>query len=1099
MVRMMKLFLTLLFAVFFLLPAYFFLQKESAEAITQYGTVNPSPVNPGNALQADTVANTGSGTYTGVAISGDVTGSGTGNIVLTFSGSTGTGGAVRQNGATLNEAVVFTGVPQFQQTGSGSINGTATYSTNLSGSNTGTVAWQGAPSTTVYTAQCSTCVIGTTSTGSVSALSKIAAANLPIATTSNLGGVVPDGTTIGVTATGAISVISAAYVGLTLSGAVSGSTTGSAMTTSFPNGITGTGAMVSASGATLISPALGTIASGNISNGTGSPALAVTNMTGTGGFNTTGNAGTVSSVTGATGNIGGNSGGISGASVLPNGTTATTQPTGDNSNQLETTAGAYALFNVLAAGLSPKPTAYAAAISDLGSWWVYNNGSSGSGATLTGTGASSALFDGMTLTATGTNVFIKAQTSGTGAAENGVYTVTTTGSASVNWVLTRNVDMNTAANFPGAVIFVETGSTLFSTIWINTNVYSSLVIGTTPITFTQTGLYSAASPITLNGQQFGFSASAPLSNNTSGTASGAASLTANATITGGGINGFANAYVIPANVGGTSDAITLTPSPAITGYVEGQEFLFDAKFTNTTGTGTVAISGLSAVPMYMGSVLLPIGGLLIGQLYRCRVESTSGGPPYSARLAPYDTVSSNGDTMNGSLQITMNGTTQLTTTNNGAQSTTGGSGYIGYADPGAAVTSGNRFGFQLFGGSVDSAHTLANPVGMAGFATQNQTSSNQGGKIVLYTTPNNSTAASGRRAVATFDQDGSATFLGPVSASSFSGSAATTQSTGDNSTKLATTAYLDGQVQTTKIDGDQRIESLDTSHFREGASSTSSTTGANYLYSLLNDYAMHYWSHGFTISSTGLFGTVEETGSISIVAFTEGQLWNTYSSTGSLNAGAQVNTGSLVLVDSLNMNTGVRTFGATAVGNISGNAGTATGAMNMRDGSYGQMTYQTAPGATAFTSTGANAFVTTTSTGGVVISTVLPPMAGCILSGSGSITSTGSISTCNNMSGGIIYWTSTGTGSNASQFILPANASGSTVYSFPSGTTTTTFTIMNTSATGSVKVAMTGGGAPDTFTTAQGASSVWCPALTACWVIKTSSTGWIGTGNWATN
>lgn len=76
----------------------------------------------------------------------------------------------------------------------------------------------------------------------------------------------------------------------------------------------------------------------------------------------------------------------------------------------------------------------------------------------------------------------------------------------------------------------------------------------------------------------------------------------------GNFNGFANAYVIPANVGGTANAITLTPSPAITTYQEGQEFLFDAKATNTIVSPTIAINGLTPVLLTtMGSVALPIG------------------------------------------------------------------------------------------------------------------------------------------------------------------------------------------------------------------------------------------------------------------------------------------------------------------------------------------------------------------------------------------------------------------------------------------------------------------------------------------------------------
>src|SRR6266436_3759849 len=49
-----------------------------------------------------------------------------------------------------------------------------------------------------------------------------------------------------------------------------------------------------------------------------------------------------------------------------------------------------------------------------------------------------------------------------------------------------------------------------------------------------------------------------------------------------------------ATVGGTANAITLTPSPAITAYAAGQSFLFKSASTNTAAT-TIAISGLSTI------------------------------------------------------------------------------------------------------------------------------------------------------------------------------------------------------------------------------------------------------------------------------------------------------------------------------------------------------------------------------------------------------------------------------------------------------------------------------------------------------------------------
>jgi hypothetical protein len=101
-------------------------------------------------------------------------------------------------------------------------------------------------------------------------------------------------------------------------------------------------------------------------------------------------------------------------------------------------------------------------------------------------------------------------------------------------------------------------------------------------------------------------------------------------------------------VGGASDAITLTSSTSITSYVEGQEFTFRAVAANVTGSATINIDGLGALTLNMGSVTLPIGGLISGNIYRARIEGTG---PFIARITPYDALSSNGDTINGSLMF----------------------------------------------------------------------------------------------------------------------------------------------------------------------------------------------------------------------------------------------------------------------------------------------------------------------------------------------------------------------------------------------------------------------------------------------------------------
>ncbi|MDH1221179.1 tail fiber domain-containing protein [Aeromonas caviae] len=105
---------------------------------------------------------------------------------------------------------------------------------------------------------------------------------------------------------------------------------------------------------------------------------------------------------------------------------------------------------------------------------TYANGSSGVGATLTGNVMAALSLDGVTVTA-GMRVLVKNQTA---AAQNGIYTLTTAGSTTVAWVLTRATDADTSAKLAGAVITVDqgtvNGSMLLTNDWKKTS-----TVGTT--------------------------------------------------------------------------------------------------------------------------------------------------------------------------------------------------------------------------------------------------------------------------------------------------------------------------------------------------------------------------------------------------------------------------------------------------------------------------------------------------------------------------------------------------------------------------------------------------------------------------------------------
>jgi hypothetical protein len=111
----------------------------------------------------------------------------------------------------------------------------------------------------------------------------------------------------------------------------------------------------------------------------------------------------------------------------------------------------------------------------------------GVGATLTNAGTQAALtIDGILMT-TGKRVLVYNQTA---AAQNGIYTVTTVGTVSTNWVLTRATDADTyAPSSPnslgqGDAFFVTNGNTGAGETYV-CNTVGTITFGTTAISFVQ--------------------------------------------------------------------------------------------------------------------------------------------------------------------------------------------------------------------------------------------------------------------------------------------------------------------------------------------------------------------------------------------------------------------------------------------------------------------------------------------------------------------------------------------------------------------------------------------------------------------------------------
>lgn len=116
---------------------------------------------------------------------------------------------------------------------------------------------------------------------------------------------------------------------------------------------------------------------------------------------------------------------------------------------------------------------------------TYNNGTSGVGATLTNSGAQAAFsIDGVS-PALNARVLVKDQTTQT---QNGIYTLTTVGSGSVNWVLTRATDADnnpTGEMKNGDELYCSGGTVNATKSFINSTTVDPIVIGTTAITFSE--------------------------------------------------------------------------------------------------------------------------------------------------------------------------------------------------------------------------------------------------------------------------------------------------------------------------------------------------------------------------------------------------------------------------------------------------------------------------------------------------------------------------------------------------------------------------------------------------------------------------------------
>jgi hypothetical protein len=289
---------------------------------------------------------------------------------------------------------------------------------------------------------------------------------------------------------------------------------------------------------------------------------------------------------------------------------------------------------------------------------TYNNGTAGVGATLTNAGTQAAFTaDGIAIPLN-SRVLIYNQTN---QFENGVYTLTTVGDGSTNWVLTRATDADTyGLRDPDALgyndaFFVTNGNTGAGETYVCTT-SGVITFGTTAITFAQISssqVYSAGTGLTLTGTQFSLTAPVVVANGgtglTSFTAGDLPYYTSGTALSKLGIgsntymltsNGSAPGWTDPASVtvGNATAAVTATN---VTGGAAGSIVYQSGAATTTTlalGTTNYVLTAGASAPQYVAQSTLSVGSATTATTATSATTATNlaGG---AASQIPYQTGS----------------------------------------------------------------------------------------------------------------------------------------------------------------------------------------------------------------------------------------------------------------------------------------------------------------------------------------------------------------------------------------------------------------------------------------------------------------------------
>lgn len=396
---------------------------------------------------------------------------------------------------------------------------------------------------------------------------------------------------------------------------------------------------------------------------------------------------------------------------------------------------------------------------------TYNNGTAGVGATLTNAGTLAAFTPDGVVASAGDRILIYQQAN---AVQNGIYTVTTVGSGSVAWVLTRATDANTYgikspnALGEGDAFFVQAGDTGAGETYV-CNTVGTITFGTTNITFVQVSdstLYTAGTGLTLSGTEFSIT---PVGTaGTYGSASSVPVFTTNAsgqvssvTNTAIAISSSAVSGLAPSATTDTTNAANITSGTLPSARLNGSYTGITGVGTLTAGTWTAteigaAYGGTGQTSYTIGDILYASGSTALSKLAgvatgNALISGGVGTAPSWGKIGLQTHIS-------GTLQVTNGGTGATTLT-----------GYV----------YGNGTGAFTASTSIPNSATTATSANTASAIVARDASGNfSAGTITAALSGNATTAstASATTAAVTFNNGGT----GAASGTTFNGSTAQT-------------------------------------------------------------------------------------------------------------------------------------------------------------------------------------------------------------------------------------------------------------------------------------------------------------------------------------